>query len=368
MHIFVNGRMDVWQDSQSKSEALWTKSYKYAHFHRWFNGRLMSSFTDSSLPHPSLFNQTWGKPYIMHKQDYCLVHKSSHCLVHKSSEHCLVHKLGFCLVVQMLALSCGSVWSVTRIDSIAMFDAESAFCLSFNMVMAYNRTPATPAKQREAHNASSHRSNVKYVLSLLAPLDHCQSADNALQKPQFNQPAMSRLVSTTEEAQAWVNEVSTFCEETISKPTLWLSQQAAGAPHLQGCMTGWRGGQQWVLPCPVSNSMLIMVSAWRVSLGRHSSELAEAMDQIDYLASRFHIVMQGSAKGYVTTLYKEYIQSISDTRPKGYRSLLDSAVLEISAIEESLQEHENVILNCTGVRKELKWYGLTCDPICRLIQ
>ncbi len=50
--------------------------------------------------------------------------------------------------------------------------------------------------------------------------------------------------------------------------------------------------------------------------------------------------------------------TVTEDRPKGYRSLLDNAVLTFSSLEQSLQEYENVILNCVGVGKEMRRYRL----------
>ncbi len=102
-------------------------------------------------------------------------------------------------------------------------------------------------------------------------------------------------------------------------------------------------------------------------VGRRSSELAEAMDQVERLSARFRIITSGSPKRHACVIYKEYARTMTEDHPKGCRSLIDNAVLEISSLEQSLQEYENVILNYAGVGKEMKRYRSVWEPIQRLV-
>ncbi|KAK0496160.1 hypothetical protein EDD18DRAFT_1106038 [Armillaria luteobubalina] len=98
-----------------------------------------------------------------------------------------------------------------------------------------------------------------------------------------------------------------------------------------------------------------------------SSELAEAMDSIDRLATQFSVLTHGSPECHVDRVYKQYLHTMSDGRPKGYRGILDNAILEMSTLEQSLQEFEHIILNWMGMGQEMKHYCLVYDPVEMMI-
>ncbi|KAK0501811.1 hypothetical protein EDD18DRAFT_1347879 [Armillaria luteobubalina] len=99
----------------------------------------------------------------------------------------------------------------------------------------------------------------------------------------------------------------------------------------------------------------------------HCSLLAETMDQIECLSIKFALVTHGSLKVHANAVYQLYQESITADRPKGYRSVLDNAVLEISTIEHSILQHKHVILNTAGVGKEMRRLRVVLDPIQTLV-
>ncbi|KAK0216559.1 hypothetical protein EDD85DRAFT_436339 [Armillaria nabsnona] len=102
-------------------------------------------------------------------------------------------------------------------------------------------------------------------------------------------------------------------------------------------------------------------------LCRRSSELAEAMAEIDRLSARFAILTTRSPSRHASVIYHEHMLTVTEDCPKGYRSFLDNAVLTFSSLEQSLQEYENIILNCVGVGKEMRRYHLVWEPIQRMV-
>ncbi|KAK0189563.1 hypothetical protein F5146DRAFT_1001820 [Armillaria mellea] len=104
-----------------------------------------------------------------------------------------------------------------------------------------------------------------------------------------------------------------------------------------------------------------------IKLHRQCSSLAEAMDQIERLSTKFIVLTQHSPKGYADAVYQQYQRTITADRPKGYCSDLDNAVQEISAIEQSILQHEYVILNTTGVGKEMRRLRTVLDPVHTLL-
>ncbi|SJL13490.1 uncharacterized protein ARMOST_22687 [Armillaria ostoyae] len=97
------------------------------------------------------------------------------------------------------------------------------------------------------------------------------------------------------------------------------------------------------------------------------SLFAETMDQIERLSIRFALVTCGSLKAHTNAVYQLYQESITAERPKGYRSVLDNAVLEISSIEHSILQHEHIILNTAGVGKEMRRLRAVLDPVHTLV-
>lgn len=91
------------------------------------------------------------------------------------------------------------------------------------------------------------------------------------------------------------------------------------------------------------------------------------MDQIKRLSTKFAVLTQHSAKDYANAVYQQYQWTVTINCPKGYRSDLDNAVLEISAIEQSILQHEYIILNTTGVGKEMRRLRLVLDPVHTLV-
>ncbi|SJL13213.1 uncharacterized protein ARMOST_16652 [Armillaria ostoyae] len=97
------------------------------------------------------------------------------------------------------------------------------------------------------------------------------------------------------------------------------------------------------------------------------SPLAESMDQIERLSIRFALLTHGSLKAHANAVYQLYQESITAERPKGYRSVLDNAVLEISTIEQSILQHKDIILNTVGVGKEMRRLRVVLEPVHTLI-
>ncbi|KAK0476378.1 hypothetical protein IW261DRAFT_1421688 [Armillaria novae-zelandiae] len=98
------------------------------------------------------------------------------------------------------------------------------------------------------------------------------------------------------------------------------------------------------------------------------SLLAETMDKIERLSIKFALITHGSLKLHANAVYQLYQKSITANRPKGYRSVLDSAVLEISSIEDSILQHEHIILNTAGVGKEMRRLRVILDPVHTLFK
>ncbi|SJL07091.1 uncharacterized protein ARMOST_10434 [Armillaria ostoyae] len=112
---------------------------------------------------------------------------------------------------------------------------------------------------------------------------------------------------------------------------------------------------------------LVEIEYGHYELHRRCSSLAEAMDQIECLSTKFAILTQHSPKSYANAIYQQYQRTVTVDHPKGYRSDLDNAVLEISAIEQSILQHEYVILNMTGVGKEMRRLRMVLDPVHTLV-
>ncbi|KAK0464084.1 hypothetical protein IW261DRAFT_1574056 [Armillaria novae-zelandiae] len=91
------------------------------------------------------------------------------------------------------------------------------------------------------------------------------------------------------------------------------------------------------------------------------------MDKIERLSIKFALITHGSLKLHANAVYQLYQKSITANRPKGYRSVLDSAVLEISSIEDSILQHEHIILNTAGVGKEMRRLRVILDPVHTLV-
>ncbi len=91
------------------------------------------------------------------------------------------------------------------------------------------------------------------------------------------------------------------------------------------------------------------------------------MDQIECLSIRFALLTHGSLKAHANAVYQLYQESITVEHPKGYRSILDNTVLDISTIEQSILQHEDIILKTVGVGKEMKWVRVVLEPVHILI-
>ncbi len=91
------------------------------------------------------------------------------------------------------------------------------------------------------------------------------------------------------------------------------------------------------------------------------------MDQIKCHYTRFGMLTQESPKSFANSVYQHYQQTVTTDCPKGYRSYLDNAVLEMSAIEQSILQHEDIILNTKGVGKEMRWLHKLLEPVRTLV-
>ncbi|KAK0237944.1 hypothetical protein EDD85DRAFT_790040 [Armillaria nabsnona] len=85
----------------------------------------------------------------------------------------------------------------------------------------------------------------------------------------------------------------------------------------------------------------------------------EAMDQIECLSTKFAVLMQHSPKGYANAVYQQYQRTVTINCPKGYCSALDNAVLEMSAIEQSILQHD--------VGKEMRRLRMVLGPVHALV-
>ncbi|SJL10157.1 uncharacterized protein ARMOST_13541 [Armillaria ostoyae] len=103
------------------------------------------------------------------------------------------------------------------------------------------------------------------------------------------------------------------------------------------------------------------------SHAEHCSLLAETMDHIKRLHARFGMLTQDSPKGFANAVYTQYQRTVTVDCPKGYRSYIDNAVLEMSAIEQSISQHEDIILNTAGVGKEMRWLHKVLEPVHTLV-
>ncbi|KAK0466897.1 uncharacterized protein EV420DRAFT_1474315 [Desarmillaria tabescens] len=102
-------------------------------------------------------------------------------------------------------------------------------------------------------------------------------------------------------------------------------------------------------------------------LVRQAARLVEIEVNSGHSHAEFGMLTQDSPKGFANSVYRQYQQTVTVNCPKGYRSLLDNAVLEISAIERSMLQHEYIILNTTGVRKEMRRLRMVLDPVHTLV-
>ncbi|PBK94133.1 hypothetical protein ARMGADRAFT_1029952 [Armillaria gallica] len=193
------------------------------------------------------------------------------------------------------------------------------------MVMP-RRAPIEEAEHREAHNTCSRHSYAKNRLSI-----------NQRRRDTYHQQKTH--------------------PSKVNRPLEPLIQKAVRLVDIE--VNSGHSHTQYVIPrfCTYSPSQV----------GRQSSELAEAMDQVEWLSAWFRIITSRSPKWHACIIYKEYAWTMTEDHPKGCRSLIDNAVLEISSLEQSLQEYENVILNYAGIGKEMKQYRLVWEPIQRLV-
>ncbi len=91
------------------------------------------------------------------------------------------------------------------------------------------------------------------------------------------------------------------------------------------------------------------------------------MDQIKCHYARFGMLMQELPKSFANSVYQHYQRTLTADCPKGYHSYLDNAVLEMSAIKQSILQYEDIILNTTGVRKEMRWFHKLLEPVRTLV-
>ncbi|KAK0493508.1 hypothetical protein EDD18DRAFT_1356430 [Armillaria luteobubalina] len=72
-------------------------------------------------------------------------------------------------------------------------------------------------------------------------------------------------------------------------------------------------------------------------------------------------------RGYANSVYHEYLQTITLNQPKGQRSLIEDAILPISALEQDILGYEHVILNSAGVGWQMCYLQKALRPIRELV-
>ncbi|KAK0184980.1 hypothetical protein F5146DRAFT_1144634 [Armillaria mellea] len=105
-----------------------------------------------------------------------------------------------------------------------------------------------------------------------------------------------------------------------------------------------------------------------IKLHRRCSSLAEAMDQIERLSTKFIVLMQHSPKGYAEC---QSTNNISEPSPPiVLKAIAVTSTMQSKrypAIEQSILQHEYIILNTTGVGKEMRRLRTVLDPVHALL-
>ncbi len=100
---------------------------------------------------------------------------------------------------------------------------------------------------------------------------------------------------------------------------------------------------------------------------RRSSELAATLDELEHLGQRFSLLTENSPRCFAESIYHKYLSTINSRCPRGFRSLIDNAITQLSTLENSAWEYEHVVLNLAGVRKEMAYVQTILTPIGQLI-
>ncbi|KAK0476287.1 hypothetical protein EDD18DRAFT_1366584 [Armillaria luteobubalina] len=115
----------------------------------------------------------------------------------------------------------------------------------------------------------------------------------------------------------------------------------------------------------------VRVTEIEVNSGRSHEErcspLAEVIDRLDRISAKFSILTQHNIRGYANSVYHEYLQTITLNQPKGQRSLIEDAILPISALEQDILGYEHVILNSAGVGWQMCYLQKALRPIRELV-
>lgn len=117
------------------------------------------------------------------------------------------------------------------------------------------------------------------------------------------------------------------------------------------------------------SSYLFFIAAlvFMAYFSRRCSPQAEIIDRLNRISARFSILTQHNIRGYANSVYHEYLQTITPNQPKGQRSLIEDAILPISAFEQDILGYEHVILNSTGVGREMCYLQKALRPIRELV-
>ncbi|SJL12521.1 uncharacterized protein ARMOST_15948 [Armillaria ostoyae] len=78
---------------------------------------------------------------------------------------------------------------------------------------------------------------------------------------------------------------------------------------------------------------------------QRSSELAEALDQLERLRQQFHMLTENDPRRFVDKIYHAYIATIGPTRLRGRRRVIENALTRLSPLEKLGYEYEHVVLN-----------------------
>ncbi len=100
---------------------------------------------------------------------------------------------------------------------------------------------------------------------------------------------------------------------------------------------------------------------------RRSSDLAEALDQLERLQQRFNMLTENEPRRFVDKIYHAYIATIGPTQLKGRRRVIENALTRLSPFEKLGYEYEHVVLNSAGVGKDMERVQGMMGPIHQVI-
>ncbi|KAK0243131.1 hypothetical protein EDD85DRAFT_786088 [Armillaria nabsnona] len=123
--------------------------------------------------------------------------------------------------------------------------------------------------------------------------------------------------------------------------------QAAGNPNnrVQSCLEP--------LIRPAARRIDIEVNSGETHV-QSSSNLAEALDQIERLRQRFDIVTENDSRHFADKIYHAYIDTIGHTQLRGRRRVIENTLVRLSHFEKLGYKYEHVVLNGAGTGKDVE--------------